>query len=100
MFGTVAGVAWQDIVDGGRRWLGHELLHHMGGHGGGRGGRVAPDIIWPPQQGQMSIAWPVRRRRRSCQGRGGGLSGGGGTASRSRHSANFSVRWRLARKPI
>src|SRR5919112_1237683 len=31
-------------------------------------------------------------------GRGGGSSGGG-AESRSRHSASFLVRWRLARKP-
>ena len=54
----------------------------------GRGGGVAASVpqvsIWPPQQGQTSMSWPVSSRRRSCQRRGG-TGSGGGAASSLRH---------------
>jgi len=38
--GAVGGVAGQDGADSKRRSLVHELSHHMGGRGGGQGGRM------------------------------------------------------------
>ena len=37
---AMAGVALQDRADGWRLLLGHELSHHIGGRGGGRGRSV------------------------------------------------------------
>ena len=91
--GAVFGVAWQDRADRWQRTLDHELLHHIGGRGGGCGRRVPKGSIRPPQQGQTSMSWPVSSRRRSCQRCGDGSSGaGGGAASSSRQRASFSAR--------
>jgi len=74
----------------------HELSFQKDRRDGGDGDGVPSAIIVPPQYGQGSCVIPALL---PCCGRGVEVSTAGAIANSLRHSASFSSRWPLARKP-